>query len=191
MPPPPFQVFHAPGNNDNTNWGQRCVSGWLGPDPLRWDVVSFNFGLHDLAHPDNEHLSVETYSLLLGRVVDQLASLAPNATLLWVTTTPVPTDPPPDPETNKSCVLIPGRIETDVLEYNAAALEVVTGRVHGVCDLHGVVTDHCGEGYKTCDIAQCAGPHFVGDGFPMLGRAMAQCVRSAVEKRNSQRHATE
>ena len=28
----------------------------------------------------------------------------------------------------------------------------------GVCDMHSVITDYCGMGYKTCDIAQCAGP---------------------------------
>lgn len=24
------QTVHAPGNNDNANWGSRCVDGWLG-----------------------------------------------------------------------------------------------------------------------------------------------------------------
>ena len=33
------QTVHAPGNSDNTNWGRRCVRGWLGPDPHRWDVI--------------------------------------------------------------------------------------------------------------------------------------------------------
>lgn len=42
-------------------------------------------------------------------------SLAPQAKLFWVTTTPVPTNPPPDPATGKSCQLLPGRIESDVV----------------------------------------------------------------------------
>jgi len=40
-----WDVFHAPGNNDNTNWGRKCLSGWLTSDPTRWDAISLNFGL--------------------------------------------------------------------------------------------------------------------------------------------------
>eukprot|EP00662_Eupelagonemidae_sp_cell21_P054676 gene54676-14789_t len=25
----------------------------------------------------------------------------------------------------------------------------------GTCDMHKVITDHCGVGYRSCDIAQC------------------------------------
>lgn len=113
-----WDVIHAPGNNDNTNWGQRCLRGWLGTDPHRWDIVTMNWGLHDLAFPDNEHLSVDTYSMFLRKITEQLHEmLRPDARVVWVSTTPVPTNPPPDPTTNKSCVLIPGRIEADVLRY--------------------------------------------------------------------------
>ena len=28
----------------------------------------------------------------------------------------------------------------------------------GVCDMHKTITDYCGVGYRTCDIAQCGGP---------------------------------
>ena len=45
------QAVHAPGNNDNTNWGSRCIKGWLGPDPGRWDLITMNWGAHDLAFP--------------------------------------------------------------------------------------------------------------------------------------------
>ena len=45
------QSVHAPGNNDNTNWGSRCIKGWLGPDPSRWDLITMNWGAHDSASP--------------------------------------------------------------------------------------------------------------------------------------------
>ena len=208
-----WDVVHAPGNNDNTNWGRRCLKGWLGPDPGRWNLVSVNWGLHDLAFPDNEHLDVATYANLLGDILTQLKALAPRAKTMWVTTTPVPTDPPNDPSSGKSCVLIPGRIETvirptpsptpratkatarrlwtctgplrpvrteprlrlladyffsflsyaapcahrtnlaqDVLKYNAAAGNVTAGRVGSACDLHTVINDFCGLGYRNCKI---------------------------------------
>lgn len=174
-----WDVVHAPGNNDNTNWGRRCLKGWLGPDPDRWDFVSMNWGLHDLAFPDNEHLAVGTYATLLGDIVAQLKTLAPRAKRMWVATTPVPTAPPDDPISGKSCVLIPGRIETDVLKYNVVAANVTAGTVGSVCDLHTEITDYCGVGYKSCTITQCAGPHFSHAGFAMLGNKMAGCAKAA------------
>lgn len=174
-----WEVFHAPGNNDNTNFGRRCLEGWLGADPKRWDVISMNWGLHDLAFPDNEHLEVATYASLLTDIRKQLDTLTKqDVNIFWVATTPCPTNPPPGAK-GQNCTLLPGRLETDVLRYNAAAAEVLQDIP--VCDLHKVVNDHCGVGYAACDIAQCAGPHFVGDGFPMLGRALAKCVSANSE----------
>ena len=132
-------------------------------------------GLHDLASPDNEHLPLPVYSQLLANITQQLKSKATNAKIKWVTTTPVPTNPPP--QHGKPCTLIPGRLETDVLAYNQAAAKVTAGL--GVCDLHKTITDYCGVGYRSCDIAQCGGPHFPGKGFVMLGEAMARCVTAA------------
>jgi len=177
-----YQAVHAPGNNDNVNWGSRCVKGWLGPDPARWTHITMNFGLHDLAFPDNEHLPVKVYSALLSNITKQIVQLAPKVKLAWVTTTPVPTDPPP--QQGKPCTLIPGRLESQVLLYNKAAAAVVAQeashhrRQHNVsvCDVHKVITDHCKVGYKACDWAQCGGPHFPGPGFAALGAAMAECV---------------
>jgi hypothetical protein len=75
-------------------------------------------------------------------------------------------------------VLLPGRLEKDVLAYNAAA-DAVVARHAGVrsCDLHKVITDACGVGYANCSITQCGGPHFTEAGFALLGAKMAQCGR--------------
>ena len=43
-------------------------------------------------------------------------------------------------------------------------------------DLHSVVTDYCGVGYRQCNITQCAGPHFSHQGFAMLGHAVADYI---------------
>ena len=97
-----------------------------------------------------------------------------DARIIWHTITPVPFDPPPQ------CVLIPGRLETDVLRYNAAADAAIAGhqRIIEKCDLHGAITAHCGANYSSCDIAQCAGPHFTEAGFALLANASAACVTS-------------
>lgn len=175
-----WEVVHAPSfpggnsNNDNSNWGNTCVKGWLGPNPERWDAISVNHGAHDYAFPDNEHIDVGTYPRLIESELRQLRSLAPRAAVVWETITPVPTNPPQD------CVLIPGRLESNVIAYNAAAAGVVQ-QVPGVtsCDLHKVIDDFCGVGYSTCSIAQCQGPHFTALGFAMLGNASAACIVAA------------
>ena len=173
-----FEVVHAPSfaggseNNDNSHWLALCLSGWLGRDPRRWDVVSVNAGAHDYALPDNEHLSIPHYAGFVGAALDALAAaLRPDALVLWARITPVPTDPAP------ACVLLPGRLEKDVLAYNAAADAAVAARARvKSCDLHKAITDVCGVGYSACSIAQCGGPHFTAEGFTLLGQKMAQCA---------------
>lgn len=135
--------MHAPGNNGNVNWGDHCVEGWLGTSPSRWDVITTNFGLHDLAYPDNEHIAVDTYSTLLTRIWEKIdAAIPKTAHMIWVTTTPVPTNP------NASCVLIPGRIEVDVERYNTAAATALAAwnqrgeRQISTCDLHAVINSY-------------------------------------------------
>jgi len=178
-----WEVVHAPSfgagsdNNDNAAWGARCIQGWLGPNASRWDAITFNHGAHDYAFPDNEHLAVDSFALFVGAIAAKLVALArPDARLVWNTITPVPTDPPPQ------CVLLPGRLEKDVLAYNAAAARAVAvvgaGRV-ATCDLHRVIDDACGAGYASCALAQCAGPHFSAAGFALLGNAVAGCVVEA------------
>lgn len=178
-----WEVVHAPSfgaggdNNDNAAWGARCIQGWLGPNASRWDAITFNHGAHDYAFPDNEHLSVDSFSLFISSIVGKLVALArPDAVLVWNAITPVPTTPPPQ------CVLLPGRLESDVLAYNAAAARAVAvvgaGRVAS-CDLHKVIDDVCGVGYASCAIAQCAGPHFSAAGFALLGNAVAGCIAAA------------
>ena len=153
-------------------WLALCLSGWLGRDPRRWDVVSVNAGAHDYALPDNEHLSIPHYAGFVGAALDALAAaLRPDALVLWARITPVPTDPAP------ACVLLPGRLEKDVLAYNAAADAAVAARARvKSCDLHKAITDVCGVGYSACSIAQCGGPHFTAEGFALLGQKMAQCA---------------
>lgn len=174
-----FEVVHTPGNAGNTNWGNLCLRDWLSPASLtRWDVITVNFGLHDLAYPDNEHISLSNYSLLLNQFFYLLQkNVKSTAKIIWNTITPVPTNP------NSSCVLIPGRIESNVLAYNAEAKSVVTNLNFPVstCDLHTVITNYCGVGYSTCNITQCRGPHFSDAGFALLGNAVANCVQQAFD----------
>ena len=106
-----WEVTHAPSfsssnNNDNANWHARCNIGWLGTNASRWDAVSVNAGLHDMAQPDNEHLNASNYQSRLQVALGQLVATLPARTkIIWARTTPVPTNPAPN------CVLLPGRLE--------------------------------------------------------------------------------
>ena len=111
LQPAGWEVTHAPSfggsdNNDNAHWHQRCNVGWLGSNASRWDAITMNAGLHDLAFPDNEHLNVTTYASLLAAATQGLLAAVPSRTkLIWLSTTPVPTNPTP------ACLLLPGRLE--------------------------------------------------------------------------------
>lgn len=167
-----YQVSRPTGNCGNTNFGNRCLAGWLGPDPHRWDAITVNFGLHDLAFPDNEHVAPPDYSSLLTSILHNIRNATRDDTkLLWITTTPVPTNPPP------RCALIPGRTEVDVLAYNKVAGGVVAA-VGGIdtCDAHETVVQACGLGYSACNITQCQGPHFTDQGFQLIANTIAQCL---------------
>jgi hypothetical protein len=120
-----------PGNGDNTNYGAHCVQTWL-PEASSYDVISFQFGLHDIAY-DEERLTVSQYKVLLANITQHLVNLQRihGTKLLWVKTTPVPTVPAYGFECNGSATvcLNPARFDTDVVEYNAAAEEVVTAAI--------------------------------------------------------------
>ena len=61
---------------------------------MKYDVISYQFGLHDLGF-DTERISVELYSALLTNITADLVAVqrARGSKLLWVKTTPVPTVP--------------------------------------------------------------------------------------------------
>ena len=179
-----FQSSHSPGNAASSNLGAHCVGAWVGKQ--RWDVISFQFGLHDIAF-DVERISVEQYAKLLARVTAQLVALqrAQGTRLLWVTTTPVPTVPVYDQRAcnNTAACLNPPRFDTDVRLYNAAAARVVAeanaaGANITTFDLYTPVLQRCGgRGYANCSGFQLpANVHFTSQGWDQLAAWMTQAV---------------
>lgn len=76
----------CPGAPNTTADGVNCVDVWLGPNPDRWDVISFNFGINDI--PNNDILS---YEVNLKNMTDILikTKAAKAGKLIFVLTTPV------------------------------------------------------------------------------------------------------
>eukprot|EP00054_Salpingoeca_dolichothecata_P028949 m.223922 g.223922 ORF g.223922 m.223922 type:complete len:269 (+) comp26354_c0_seq5:121-927(+) len=163
-----FESVHNPTNAANVNWGLHCINNsesWLGSNPNRWDVISFNFGLHDLAK-DNNGLSLEIYTSYLSKIIDILTTQT-RAKLLWVTTTPVPNVP-----------LHPPRLPADVPKYNQAATTALatSSKSIAVTDLYSWVTKRCGVIYKTCDIQKVDNPHYTDFGWQYLAVNVTNAV---------------
>lgn len=92
------------------------------PWTFQWDVIHFNVGLHDLKYVKARKLdkvegkqvsTLEQYQQNLHNIINYLKKLAPNAQLIFASTTPVP-------EGAK------GRFAGDAVKYNAAAFEVLS-----------------------------------------------------------------
>lgn len=73
-------VHRAPQNCSSTNVGIKKLDLWL--DDGEWDLITFNFGIHDRRSSD------AAYEKRLVQIVKRLK--ATDAKLVWVNTTPVP-----------------------------------------------------------------------------------------------------
>src|SRR5262245_44134726 len=81
-------VHRIPENGADTANGLKKIESWLGDS--RWDVIHFNWGLHDLkVTPDGgRQVPIEMYERNLVMLVEHLKDT--GAQLIWATTTPVP-----------------------------------------------------------------------------------------------------
>jgi len=77
-------VHRAPANCGPTDLGLQKLGIWLSQGSGKWDVVTFNFGIHD------REKSPEHYAANLEKVVDLLE--ASGARLVWCRTTPFGAD---------------------------------------------------------------------------------------------------
>lgn len=92
------QTPKEPGNGGGTNNAILYIDKWI--EENNWDVIHFNFGLHDIKHIDPEtgknsknlnhpqQANPEQYAINLSTIVKKLK--ATNAKLIFATTTPYP-----------------------------------------------------------------------------------------------------
>lgn len=128
-------LHRPPDNCGPTIFGLEQLDGWLGSG--RWDVIYFNFGLHDLKFMDSAGTYIvpgpkdrplataSEYAANLQQIVGRLQRT--GARLVFANTTPVPGG-------------TVGRVAGSERAYNAAAEQVM--RETGVTcdDLHAFVT---------------------------------------------------
>jgi hypothetical protein len=156
-------VHRIPENGGPTPNGLKNLSKWLGDG--KWDVIHFNFGLHDvkLDAEGKPQVSPEEYEKNLRAIVKRLK--ATNAKLIWATTTPVP-----DAKVN------PPRKDADVVAYNAIARKVMEENGVAVDDLYGFAKPQLDR------LQQPANVHFTDRGSDALAEKVAGSVRAALKK---------
>jgi hypothetical protein len=166
---------HRPNNCGNTTSGLKKIDDWLGD--TKWDVIHFNFGLHDLCyrHPDSTEQGHRDkvngkVSVPLGKYRRNLEALvvrleATGATLIWASTTPIPPGEV-------------GRVVGDELKYNKAAEEIMMKHGIAIDDLHVVASKFNSSLYE--------GPgnvHFLKEGSERLGQQVAAFIKANLPRK--------
>jgi acyl-CoA thioesterase-1 len=167
-------VHRIPTNGGPTINGLKNLRTWIGDS--KWDVIHFNWGLHDLKYVGEKgdvivdvkspgsrmQVPVADYEKNLAQLVDQLK--ATGAKLIWCSTTPVP-------EGAK------GRVPGDEVKYNEAAARVMTAA--------GVKTDdlftHAQAKIK--EIQNHADVHYNAAGYKYLAEKVAAEIEAELPKK--------
>ncbi len=155
-----------------TTLGVENLERWLAQDGGTWDVIHFNFGLHDLkrVHPetgknsndpdDPYQADPETYDNQLRNIVKRLKET--GAFLVFATTTPVPSG------------VEPYRAPGDPLIYNTIALNVMRDYDIQVNDLFAYVSPHIAQWMKPANV------HFSEAGSKAMGSEVVRVIQNAV-----------
>ena len=162
--------LHRPHTNCGpTTRGVAEIENWLGNGP--WDVIHFNWGLHDIAYmtadgervnpPQGQHqVPADQYEQNLNTLVQRLKQT--DAKPLWCATTPVPEG-------------ASFRKRGDEVEYNAIAQKVM--RAHGI-----PTNDLYAHALKRLDEIQLpANVHFSKRGSAILAESVARYILDALE----------
>jgi len=145
-------VHRAPENCGPTANGLKKLDLWLGTG--KWDVIHFNFGIHDRGTP------LADYESRLAQIMVRLK--ATGAKLIWASTTPIPRD-----EAKK-------QTPESIVERNAVAARVAAQHGCTVNDLFGFITPQLAATQNPNDV------HFNARGYEVLGQQVAQAVAAVL-----------
>jgi len=154
-------VHRIPANGGPTARGLENIDKWLGDG--KWDVIHFNWGIHDLKHMPDGKRQVEPadYEKNLRALVAKMKTT--RARLIWATTTPIP--PPP---------LSPERTFGDVAEYNAIAAKVMAENGVTTDDLNAWMSPRFKELQNPKDL------HYQKEGYEFLAERVAAEIAKAL-----------
>jgi acyl-CoA thioesterase-1 len=160
-----------PGNCMDSVTGLKKLNYWLGSNS--WQVIHFNFGLHDLKYTTKDGkyvksdqgtqvVSPEAYEKNLREMVVCLKNT--GAALVWASTTPVPAN-------------TPGRMEGDEKIFNKVAEKVMKENLIQIDDLCGAVAPR----FKELAIKP-GNVHFNDEGYRILASNVVESIKSALKK---------
>ncbi|MDF7799619.1 SGNH/GDSL hydrolase family protein [Pontiellaceae bacterium B1224] len=158
-------------NCQGTTFGLQKIDAWLADQ--KWDVIHFNWGLHDLKHvdaktkknsnsfDDPQQADPAAYEKNLTELVAKLK--ATGAQLIFATTTPYPEGPQG-----------PARDPADVSKYNDIALKIMQANDVQVNDLYTLCDG------KLDEIQLPKNVHFNPAGRELQGKAVAEAIEMAL-----------
>lgn len=159
---------HRPRTNCGpTTKGLAEIDQWLGEG--KWDVIHFNWGLHDLKYlgpqgqnladpeaPDSrQQVPIDQYEANLRKLVERLKKT--DAKLIWRSTTPVPQG-------------ARGRVVGDSAKYNAVAKRIMDEHDIAIDDQYAFALERLDKIQKPADV------HFTAEG----SRALAEQAVKAI-----------
>lgn len=165
-------VHRPPVNCASTKHGINGIEDWVGNK--KWDVIHFNWGLHDLKYmgPNGENLAdpqlnsssqqvpIDEYVKNLQRLVLYLKKT--KAELIWRNTTPVP-------------IGAKGRVVGDSKKYNDAAQEIMSHYSIETNDLYQFAKDNWDKVGRKADV------HFTPEGSKELAKLVAKSIRKKLQ----------
>ncbi|HYM13309.1 MAG TPA: SGNH/GDSL hydrolase family protein [Bryobacterales bacterium] len=156
-------VSRIPVNGGPTTNGIQNLASWLAGG--RWDVIHFNWGLHDLKvdADGKRQVPIEQYEANLRELVKQLQ--ATGAKLIWASTTPVP----PGKQN-------PMRLASDVPIYNAVAKKIMQANGIPINDLYAFALPRAGVIQRPSNV------HFTDAGYEELAGQVAAAILKALRR---------
>lgn len=166
-------VYRPATNCGPTSRGLEQLESWLGD--TKWDVIHFNFGLHDLkymgasgnltdpkAEASHQQIPPDQYEANLTKIAQRLKKT--GAKLIWRETTPVPEGSA-------------GRIAGDSVRYNTIAAKVMNS-------VGGIQTDPMfGFATENASMQLPANVHYTKPGSQKLGQHVAQVIRETLDSK--------
>ncbi|OGV66960.1 MAG: G-D-S-L family lipolytic protein [Lentisphaerae bacterium RIFOXYB12_FULL_65_16] len=147
-------VHRAPENCGPTATAMQKLDLWLGD--RNWDVIHFNFGIHDRNTPASDYL------IRLEHILGRLAST--GASLIWATTTPIGAG---------AELYEQGSSERS----NGLATPLMARHGVRINDLHALTLPKLGEIQIPKDC------HFHEAGYELMGRQVADAIVAALRDR--------
>lgn len=165
-----------PENCQGTTKGVENIERWLsetGPADIYWDIIHFNFGLHDIKHvnaisgknssnpKDPQQADLKQYKNNLKTIVAKLKTT--NANLIFATTTPYP-------DVVEGPVRKPGMPE----KYNKAAIKIMNKNGIVINDLYAYMLPRM----KTLQLPKNV--HFKPEGYKALAGKVSERIQEVI-----------